>query len=320
MASPRLLLCVFAPAVVALSGGSVVAAESYPNKPIRVVTAAAGGGNDFVGRLIAQGVTLPLGQPVIIDNRGGMAADIVAKSRPDGYTLLFYSSATWTTPFLRDGVSYDPVRDLTPITMATKAPDIVVVHPSVAVKSVHDLIALAKAKPGGLNYATGTLGASPHLAAELFKSMAAVNIVRVPYKGTGPSLTAVIAGEVQLMFPDAGPATPHIRSGKLKPLAVTSAEPSALAPGLPTVAASGVPGYEAISILGMFAPTGTPAAIVKRLHDETVRVLNQPDVKDRLFNAGTEVVGSTPAAFAAKMKSEIAKWGKVIKDAGIREQ
>ena len=298
----------------------VVSAEKYPYKPLRVVTAAAGGGNDLVGRLIAQGLTATLGKQVIVDNRGGIAAEIAAKAPADGYTLLFYGSAVWTTPFLRDNVPYDPVRDLSPITLATKAPDIVVVHPSVPVKSIMELITLAKAKPGQLNYATGTMGASPHLAAELFKAMAGADIVRVPYKGTGPSLNAVIAGEVQLMFPDAGPVMPHIKSGRLRALAVTSAEPSALAPGLPTVAASGVPGYEAVSMLGMFAPARTPPLLIKRLNQEVVQILMKVEVKERLLNAGTEAVGSSPEQFAATIKSEIAKWGKVIKDAGIRAE
>lgn len=303
-------------------GAGAASGQNYPVKPVRVVSIGAGGGGDIAARLIAQRLSASLGRQVIVDNRGGglLAGEIVAKAPPDGYTLLSYGSTIWLLPLLQDNVSYDPVRDFAPISLVTRSPNILVVHPSVPAKSTGDLIALARARPGDLNYASGATGAITHLAVELFKSMAGVNFTKVNYKGSGAAANALLAGEVQLMFPSAGTAAPHIRSGRFRALAVTSAEPSALAPGLPTVAASGLPGYEAVAVQGMFAPAGTPASIINRLHREIVQVLNSADVKEKLFNVGIEVVGSSPEQFAAMMKSDMAKWGKVIKDAGIRTE
>ncbi|MBI3069132.1 MAG: tripartite tricarboxylate transporter substrate binding protein, partial [Betaproteobacteria bacterium] len=260
---------------MAVLGAGVASGQDYPNKPIRLVTAAPGGALDVAARLIARGLTGSLGQQVVVDNRGGsavIAAEIVVKAPPDGYTLLFYASAVWLLPSLRDSVRYDPVRDFLPITLATRAPHILVVHPSVPVNSVKELIVLGKARPGELNYASGPTGSSIHRAAELFRAMAGVNIVRVPYKGSAQGLNDLIAGEVQLMFPTTASAMPHVKSDRLRALAVTSAEPSALAPGLPTVAASGVPGYEAVAMTGIWAPAKTPGAIIARLNQEIVRV------------------------------------------------
>ncbi|HEV8520097.1 MAG TPA: tripartite tricarboxylate transporter substrate binding protein [Burkholderiales bacterium] len=298
--------------------------QNYPSKPIRMLTAEAGGGADFVARVIARELSANLGEQVVVDNRGGaggiIAGEIVARAAPDGYTLLFYGPAIWLLPFLRNHVPYDPVRDFSPITMAVTTPNILVVHPSLPVSSVGELIALAKARPGQINDAGANTGSSVHLAAELFKAMAGVKIVRVPFKGVGPALNALIAGQVQIMFPSAGAVAPHVKSGRLRALAVTSAQPTALAPGLPTVAASGVPGYESIAMFGIFAPARLPAALSNRLHQEIVRALLRPEVKSRLFESGVEPVGSAPAEFAATLKSEMTKWGKVIKDAGIRDE
>ncbi len=297
-------------------------AQSYPSKPIRLVTAEAGGGNDFTARLIVQGLAGSLGQQVVIDNRGGaggaIAADLVAKARPDGYTLLLYANNIWIIPLLRSNVPYDPVRDFSPITWAAKSPNVVVVHSSVPVKSIHELVAYAKARPGELNYGSGGTGASTHLAVELFKSMTGVDIVRVSFRGNAPALNALIGGQIQVMFATTGSVAPHLHAGRLRALAVTSAQPSALAPGLPTVASAGLPGYESIQIYGVFAPTGTPAAIVKRLNQEIVRVLGRTDVKERFLASGVETVGSSPGELAATMKSEIVRVGRVIKEAGIR--
>ncbi len=300
-------------------GGGLASGQTYPNKPIRIVTIEPGGGGDLAARLIAQGLSGSLGQQVLVDNRGGgvIAIEIVAKAPPDGYTLLLYGGTLWIGPLLQN-VSWDPVRDFSPITLAVTFPNIVAVHPSLPVKSVRELIALAQARPGELNYSSGSIGASTHLAAELFKSMAGVNIVRVPYKGGGPATIALVTGEVHLMFATVGLVTPHVKSGRLRALAVTTAQPSALAPGLPTVAASGVPGYESRSILGIFARARTPEVIINRLNQEIVRVLNRAEVKQRLFGSGVETVGSSPEESAATMKAETAKWGKVIKEAGIR--
>ena len=301
-----------------VSGAGVVSGQNYPNKPIRIVTSEPGGGNDIVARLVAEGLTASLGQRVIVDNRGIVAAEIAAKATPDGYTLLIYGSNIWLMQYLRDNVPWDPLRDFAPITVAVNLPNILVVHPSLPVKSVKELVELAKAKPGELNYAAGTIGVSPHLAAELFKALAGVNIVRVPYKGGGPALNGLIGGEVHLMFPNAGSVMPHIKSGRVRALAVSTARPSALAPGLPTVAAS-VPGYETGAVICVFAPARTPAAIVDLLNREIVRVLNGAVVKERLFNSGSEVVANSPREFAAFIKSDMARMGKVIRDAGIHE-
>ena len=312
---------VFIIALAAALAG-VACAQTYPNKPIRMVTSSAGGSADFAARLIAQGLTGELGQQVVVDNRGGSVSTsvgIVAKAPPDGYTLLLYASSLWIAPLLQP-VSYDPIRDFSPITLAASSPYILVVHPTVPVTSVKELIALAKAKPGELNYGSSGLGTANHLAAELFNAMAGVNIVHVPYKGAGPALNALIGGQLQVMFPSAGSVTSHIKSGRLKALGVTSAEPSALAPGLPTVAAAGVPGYESLLMIGVFTPAGVPAALINRLHQEIVKALRKADTKERLFNAGVEAVGGTPAQLAASVKSEMVRLGKVIKDAGIRAE
>ena len=299
-------------------GAGAVWSQDYPNKPIRILTAEPGGGPNLISRTIAPGMTSSLGQQVIVDNRGIIAIETAAKAAPDGYTLLVYGSSIWLMPFLRDNVPFDPLRDFSPITLAVSAPNVLVVTPSLPVKSVKELVALAKARPGELNYGTSSPGATSSLAAELFKGMAKVNIVRINYKGTGQALTAAISGEVQLMIPTAGGVAPHLKSGKLRGLAVTSAYPSPLLPGLPTVSASGLPGYESVAVYGVFAPGNTPMAIVNRLNQEIVRTLNDVEVKHRFLNVGVEVVASSPDVMTKTMKSEMVRMGKVIKDAGIR--
>ena len=303
-------------------GADVASGQNYPVKPIRMLTAEPGGGLDVAARIIAQGLTGSLGKQVIVENHGAgaFAAEIVAKAPPDGYSLLLYGSNVWIAPFLRDDVPWDPVKDFSPITLAVRSPNLVVVHPALPVKSVKELIALARARPGELNYASGSTGSSPHLAAELFKAMARVNIVRVPYRGNAFAYADLVRGQVQLVFPTAGSVAPYLKSGRLRALAVTTARRSELLPGLPTVAESGLPGYEAASIIGMFAPAATPAAIISRLNDEVVRVLKKPEVKDRFFNVGVEAVGSSPEEFAATVKSEMERLGKMLKDAGIRDE
>jgi tripartite-type tricarboxylate transporter receptor subunit TctC len=302
----------------------VACGQSYPIKPLRVVTAEPGGGNDFAARTIGQAIGARLGQPWVVDNRGGaggsIAAEIVARAPADGYTLLVYAGNVWTIPLLRSNVRYDPVKDFAPITWAARSPNIVVVHPSLPVKSIQDLIALAKAQPGQLTFAAAGVGSSTHLAVELFKSMTKVDILRVPYKGNGPALIDLVAGQVQVMFPTAGSVAPYIKSGRLRAIAVTSAEPSVLAPGLPTVASSGLPGYESILIYGVFAPARTPDAIIQQLNQAIVDVLRTPEVRQRFLNVGVETVGSTPEQFAATIAADVARLRKVIKEAGIREE
>ncbi len=319
MLTPRLLVRIFTISAAVL-GVNVVSGQNYPSRPIRMLTSQPGSGSDFVARLIAPELSASLGQPAVVDNRGIIAVEIAAKAPPDGHTVLLYSTPLWLTPFMRAKASWDPVRDFSPVTLAVSTPNILAVHPSVPAKSVKELIALARAKPGELNYGSGSLGSSSHLAAELFKAMAGVNIVRIPYKGVGPALVGLLGGQVQVIFPSASSAAPYMKAGSLKALAVTTAQPSPLAPGLPTVAASGVPGYEAATPLGIFAPAKTPPAIINRLNQEIARALNKPEIKERLFNSGVEVVGSSPGGLAATMKSEMARLGKVIKDAGIREE
>ena len=301
------------------SGGS---GHAFPTKPIRMVTTQPGSGFDVATRVIADGLAASLGQPVIVDNRGGaggvIAGEIVARAQPDGHTLLSYGPAIWLVPFMRKNVPYDPLKDFSPITLAVTAPNVLVVHPSVAASSVRELIALAKAKPGQLNYGGGNTGSSAHLAAELFKSMAGVNLVHVPYKSTAQSVIALIAGEVQVMFPNATSISPHLKSGKLKALAVTTAAPTPLLPGMPTVAASGLPGYESSATHGIFAPAGTPATIITRLNQEIVKVLNRPEVKEKFLSHGTMVVGSSPGQLTAVVKGEMATSGKLIRELGIR--
>ncbi len=305
--------------IVALGSTGVHGQDGYPNKVVRIVSAAAGGGSDVISRVIAAGLTSAFGQQVIVDNRGPLSIEIVAKAPADGYTMLVSGSPLWLLPLIRTNSSWDAVKDFVPISLLISAPSILAVHPSLPVKSARELIALAKSRPGELNYGAGTLGATPHLAAELFKSMTGVDIVRVSYKGTGPGIIGLMSGEVALMFPNAGSVMPHVRAGRLRALAVCSAEPSPLAPGLPTLAST-VPGYETISPQGLFAPAKTPAAIVNRLHQEVVRILSQPDMREKIANMGVEVVASSPAEFASKIRNDITRMDKVIRSAGLRER
>jgi tripartite-type tricarboxylate transporter receptor subunit TctC len=306
----------------ALLAAGVACAQSYPVRPLRVVTAEPGGGNDFAARTIGQAVAPRLGQAWIVDNRGGaggaIAAEIVAKAPADGYTLLVYAGNLWTIPLLRDNARYE-MKDFAPVTWAARSPNTIVVHPSLPVNSVQDLIALARARPGKLSYGSGGSGASTHVAVELFKSMAKVDILRVPYKGNGPALNALVAGEIQIMFATAGSVAPHVKSGRLRGIAVTSAEPSILAPGLPTVASAGLPGYESISIYGVFAPARTPAVVIRKLNEAIAAALGTPEVRERFLNVGVETVGSTPEQFAAAIRADTARLSKVIREAGIKE-
>ncbi|HYC44175.1 MAG TPA: tripartite tricarboxylate transporter substrate-binding protein [Burkholderiales bacterium] len=289
-----------------------MAQEQYPSKVVRLVAPAAGGNADIVARFVATGLTSGLGQQVIVDNRGAIAPGVVAKAPPDGYTILVTGSPAWLLPIIKPGVPWD-AKDFAPITLATSSPSLLVAHPSVPVTSVRQLIALAKARPGELNFASGTVGATPQLAGEMFKQMAGINVTGIAYKGTGPAVTAVMTGEVHFMFPGAPAAMPYVKQGRLKALAVCSLEPSPFAPGVPTVAATGLPGFESISPFGIMAPRGTPAAIVERLNQEIARTLNNPDVKSKLFNAGSEVVANSPEAFAAKIRGDIERVSKLVK-------
>jgi tripartite-type tricarboxylate transporter receptor subunit TctC len=296
--------------------------QDYPAKPIRIVTAEAGGGSDFVSRIIGQGLSTNWGKPVVVDNRGGgvVAGEIVSRAPADGYTLLYYGSTLWLLPLIRKDVPYNTGKDFSPVIQAVSTPAVLVVHPAVPVKSVQELIALAKATPGKLNYASAALGTATHMSAELFKYMAGVNIVRVPYKGTGTALNDLLGGQVQMMFAVAASVGLHVKSGKLRGLAVTTARPSPAFPDLPTIAASGVPGYEAVQFSGLFAPARTPRPVIERLNREIGNVLLKPEAKERLANTGVDVVASSPEEFAARINKEVATLGKVIRSAGIREE
>ena len=304
---------------LSIVSAEVAGADAYPSRPIRFVTAAVGGGNDFAARIIAHGLTANLGQQVIVDNRGGSHIPqlTVSKASPDGYTILVQNNTVWVAPLL-ERVAYDHFTELVPITLTARAPNVLVVHPSLPVNSVKELVAAAKAAPGEINYASGVVGSSNFIAGELFKAMAGINLVRIGYKGSGPALNDVMSGQVKVMFATTTSSSGHIKSGRLKALAIGSAQPSALTPGLPTIAASGVPGYAAESIYGVWAPAKVPAAIRSLLHREIVKVLTAPQTRDRFFGSGAEVVASTPEVLAAEIKAETTRLDKVFKSAGIR--
>ena len=311
-------LCVAGSGGLGLKAGH---AQDFPNKPIRIVTSGIGGSADFASRVIAHGLTAALGQQVIVDNRpnGPIPGEIVARAAPDGYTLLVSANSLWMGKLLQAAISYDPMKDFTPVTLATTSPNVLLVPPALPVHSVKDLIALAKTRPGQLNYGSGAAGASSHLAAELLKAMAGINLVRIPYKSNASQIADLIGGQIQLMFSNATAAPPHIKSGRLRALAVTTPQPSALFPELPTVAAT-VPGYESAVINGVLAPARMPAPLIMRLNQEIVRAINAPDARARLAPAGVEAVGSTPETLAGIIKTEVAKWSKIIKETGMRAQ
>jgi len=295
--------------------------QSYPARPVRILTAETGGGSDIAARILAPALTQRLGQQVIVENRVGgvIVGELASRATPDGYTLLVYSNALWLLPFMRDAMPY-AMADFAPISLLVTAPALLAVHPAVAAHSMQELIALARAKPGVLNYASGPLGATPHLAAELFKAMAGVDIVHIPFKGVGLALNDVVAGRVQIMFPSTGSASQHVKAGRLRALAVTSAQPSNLLPGIPTIASAGLPGYEIVTMFGVFVPARTPTPITSRLQRDIAAAVQSTDVKDRFTNIGLETVGSTPAQFASAIRGETERLGKVIRDRGIRAQ
>jgi tripartite-type tricarboxylate transporter receptor subunit TctC len=298
------------------------AADTWPVRPIRMIVAyPPGGGTDQVGRVMAEQLAQQLGQNVVVDNRGGatgnIGTELAARAVPDGYTLLMGNVApNAVNVSLFKKLGFDPLKDFAPISLVAVTPNILVAHPSMPVKTVPDLIALAKSKPGTLNFPSAGVGSSSHLAGEMLKSVARIDMVHVPYKGGGPALIATISGQVQIMFATMPAAMPHVKSGKVRPIAVTTAKRSLAMPDLPTIAESGVQGYEAATWYGLLAPARTPKPVIDRLHGETVKILAGP-TRQRLEAQGFEPDGGTPAAFAAYIKSEIAKWAKVIQEAGI---
>jgi tripartite-type tricarboxylate transporter receptor subunit TctC len=300
-------------------------AQQYPTRPIRmIVPQSAGGSTDVVARILAQKMGEGLGQTVIVDNRPGAGSlngiELVANAAPDGYTLLAVAASFTINPALHKKLPFDTIRDFAPITQVATLPHILIVHPSVPVQSVKELIALARAKPGQLNYASSGIATSTHLAAELFMYLTKTSMVNVPYKGGSPAMTAMLGGECQLNFATISTAIPHVRSGKLRALAVTTAKRSVAAPEFPTIAESGVPGYEHASWVGVLATAKVPQPIITRLNEEAIKAAHSPDVKAVLIKDGLEATGTTPAAYAAIIKTEVAKWIKVAKAAGITAQ
>jgi len=298
-------------------------ADSYPVKPVRLVTPfPPGGGTDILARALAPRMSESLGGSVIVENRAGagglVGIEAVARAAPDGYTLLLVSGSLTIIPSLFPNVRYDPVKDFTPVTLATRQPYIAVVHPSLPAKNIRELIALARARPGQVTYASAGSGGAGHLGMELLKTMVKVNIVHIPYKGSGPALIDVLGGHVSLMFASAPSAMPHIKTGRLRALAMTGSQQSAAVPGVPTIAESGLPGFETYGWYGVLAPAGTAPPVIARVHGAIIKAMAAPEVMERIVADGSEAVAGTPEQFADYIKRDIPKWAKVIKESGAR--
>ena len=320
-----LLLCVMLWSPVAGAAAGEPLPESYPVRPIRVVVpTSTAGASDLNARLVGPPLSERLGQPLVIDNRPGagslIGTDLVAKAVPDGYTLLVISSSFTINPSIYKKMPFNSVRDFAPVTRLSFYPHLVAVHPSVPANSIKELIALAKAKPRALNYASAGAGTPTQLGAEMFKSMAGIDIVHVPYKGGGPAIIAVLGGQVQLYIGPIGTVLPHVKAGKLRALAVTSTKRSSVLPELPSVAEAGLPGFAQDAWNGLLAPARTPPTIIKKLNGEVSAVLKMPAIRERFAAQGMEPGGISPEEFAAMLKSEIAKWAKVIREAGIKPE
>jgi len=316
----RIIACV---GLIAFALFAIPAYSQYPTRPIRlVVPFPPGGGTDTMARAIAPRISEILGQQIVPENRGGaganIGAEVAAKSAPDGYTLMLATITNAIGATLYTRLNYDLVRDFSTITRLATTPHILVVHPSVPVKTVKEFTAFAKARPGQLTYSSSGAGSAAHLAGELFSSLAGVKMVHVPYKGGGPSMIALVGGEVSVCFATMPSAVGYVRAGRLRGIAVTTDKRSPAMPDLPTIAETGVKGYEAGSWYGLSAPAGTPRPIIERLHAATTKVMALPDINERLAKAGFEVVTSTPEEFAAFTKSEIQKWGKLVKATGLK--
>jgi tripartite-type tricarboxylate transporter receptor subunit TctC len=316
---PAKLACAFF--AVAMSGSAALA-QSFPSKPIRlIVPLAPGGGGDTVARLIGQKVAESVGQPVLVENRPGgstmIGTEHVARSAPDGYTLVLATSSHGINPSLYK-LNYEPVKDFAGIAFIATSPMMLTVHPSVPAKTVRELIAVAKANPGKLNYASSGIASIVHLAGELFNLAAGVNTVHIPYKGTGPALTDLLGGQVDMMFASPVPTFPHVRNGRLRAIAMASAERSPAAPELPTIAESGIPGFEAATFFIVLGPAGIPEPVASRLTAEMTKAAQLPDVREKLSGQGAVIVARNGQQAMAHIESEIARWGKVVKAAGIK--
>jgi tripartite-type tricarboxylate transporter receptor subunit TctC len=311
-------------AFLVCAAAQAFAAQPYPTKPVRlVIPYPPGGPTDFVGRLVAQKLSPLIGQQVVVDNRPGagtvIASEIVARATPDGYTLLFGTGGgTFLAPLMLPKVPYDPHRDFAPVAMLVQSPQVLVVHPSVAAKSVSELIALAKAKPGVLNFASVGTGTSPHLGGELFKGLTGADIVHVPYKGTAPAMTDLVAGRVQLMFTSMPTVLAHVNAGRLRLLGTGGSKRSAAIPDAPPIAET-VPGFELVTWYGVFAPVRTPPAIVKKLNADIAKVLNDPESRERLGGQGLEPVVMTPEELKRYTTQDTSRWAKLIQSAGLKQ-
>ena len=299
-----------------------VHAQPYPSRPIRIVVPfPPGGTSDILARTIGQKLAEEWGQQVLTDNRPGAAGNIasenVARSKPDGYTLYINTVGTHAiNPAIYAKLAFDPLKDFTAITNLVNLPSVLLVHPSIPAKTLKELIALARKRPGELLYSSPGSGAQPHLTAEMFKTMTGVNLVHVPYKGAAPQMIGLLSGEVALTFATAPSGVPYVKSGQLRALGVTSGNRIPALPDVPTIAQGGVPGYEAVGWNGLMAPAALPAPILDKIHDAVAKIVRMPDVRDRLIGLGAEPAISTPAEFAALIKSELVKWAKVVKDSG----
>ena len=300
-----------------------LAQDSYPNRPVRIVVPfSPGGATDIMSRVLAEKLGARLGQPVIVENKPGggtmIASDYVSRADPDGYTLLMAASSLGIAPSIYAKVNYDPIKDFTPVTQVASVVHVLEVHPSVPAKNVGELIAYLKANPGKVSYGSVGTGSSTHLEAELFNSMAGVQMTHIPYKGSAPALNDLVAGRLQVMFDAWASSGPFVKDGKLRVLAVTTAQPSASVPDLPTVAASGLPGYSAMPWLGLVAPARTPQPVVDKLYRNLAQILEQPDVKAQFVGLGLDIIGSDPKTFAAFIRQDVTTWAKVARDSNIR--
>lgn len=311
-----------APVLLGL-GVSGVLAQTYPSKPIRWIVPFIGGTSDYTARLIGQKLTESWGQQVVIENRmgasGSIGTETGSRAAPDGYTLVLGAATTLAVnPSLYGKLPYDPIKSFVPVTLLATTAQVLVLHPSMPVRSVKELVALAKSKPGQINGGSSGYGENPHMDLELFKAMAGVDIVNIPYKSTAAAGIALLAGEVQMGFIGMVQAMPHVRAGKLRALAVSTAKRSKAAPELPTIAESGFPNYEQSSWVGVVVPAGTPKEIISKLNTEIVRILEMPDVRDKITDRGLEPLSSTPEQFAAVIKADGAKYAKLVKDIGLK--
>ncbi len=314
---------ILAGCALALAASGAQAADNYPSKPVRIVVPfAPGGATDIMSRLVAERLTAKIGQPVIVENKPGggtmIASDYVARAEPDGYTLLMAASSLGIAPSIYAKVNYDPIKDFAPVSQVASVVHVLEVHPSVPAKTVGELIAYLKANPGKVSYGSVGAGSSTHLEAELFNSMAGVQMAHIPYKGSAPALNDLVAGRIQVMFDAWASSGPFVKDGRLRALAVTTAQPSASVPELATMSASGLPGYSAMPWLGLVAPAGTPKPVIDKLYRAVAEIVKEPAVKTKFSDLGLDIIGSDPQAFGAFIKQDIATWAKVARDANIR--